>query len=243
LANIVLEVGKTIKEIIDEEIAVVPRSLILKYIDPAKGILFEKQKVYDLLYLIQKNVIWMRRSQAEQSSDYIQLIPVSTFYYKNEILIITNRGIKHGRMAEHIAIWAGGHSRRSDHYGEFSTDFLRHTLARELCEELNLPKNELDLDKEHGNIPNYPVAFVWDNYNPKSARHLGIFYKIYQSKLTTSLQKREFTEGPSKSMYCEYKPIDNHLTAFKPWETWSTIYLKNIYSLDFPEEEGQLHLF
>lgn len=230
IANLAIN---TANELIDEEIAVIPRSVLFEFGSNPR-ITYQREAIIDAMINICKNVKWLPRSKAEESSDFVQLIPVAMFCQKNQYLVITNRGYRHHRMAEHIAIWAGGHTRVSDYNGIFSIDFLRSTLNRELNEELQIP-NILDL------LPKYPEAIVWDNTNTKSSRHLGIFYKIDAKKLSTKLDKREFHEAASKSIFSEYISVDK-LKDMSGWESWSKIYLHAFHDIEFQDEDSQLQL-
>ena len=228
------EAIESAKQLLDERIAVVPRSITNDF-QLSNNVITDKKIIIDAMRSFCQNAKWLPRTEAEESPDYVQLIPVSVFYQNNNLLVITNRGYRHGRMADHIAIWAGGHTRIGDDDGPLSLDYLRKTLNREMNEELHIP-NMLDI------IPKYPEALIWDTKNSKSSRHLGIFYKVNANKLIMSLNKHEYHESASKSIYSEFISISN-LKNLNDWESWSKMYLHALHNIDFPDKESQLHLY
>lgn len=231
VARIAFEVLSTADKLVDEEIAVLDRQFVQSRI-PTGGVLTDVSEMTSFLYEAVKQTKWIRRTEAEKNLQLVQIIPVATIRKNNEILVISVRGHRHGRLASHITVWAGGHVRRSDIHLEYSWATFRDCVNRELHEELKLPQN-------HQSISKHPNAIVWDNTNPRSTQHLALFYEYDGSSATNALQLREYYESPSKSMFTEFKPLDSTLIGLPNWESWSVLYLAKVHKLNFPIADRQ----
>lgn len=228
VARIAFEVLNTVDQLVDEEIAVVERGIVQKFMSEGSVLTGENT---GFLYELVKNTKWIRRTEAESNSQFVQLVPVATIRKNGEILLLHSRG-RQGRMANHTLVWTGGHVRKSDVRIDYGRSTFRDCLIRELMEELKLPKN---LD----NLARHPHAIIWDNTNTRSAQHLAIFYEYDGDVSPEALHLREHYESPSKSLFTEFKPLDKSLMELPDWESWSVMYLSRIHNIKFPVGERQ----
>ena len=90
-----------------------------------------------------------------------------------------------------------------------------------------------------------PQFITWDTTTPKSAQHLGLFYeyRIPEKTPREVLHLREFYESKAKSLFTQFRAIDNNLNQLSNWESWSALYLKKIHNIDISISTTQGKLF
>lgn len=227
-------------QLIDEDVAVVSRDYIVQY-EFEGSIIKRADQMVKFLDGLEKNIVWMKRTAAEQDLSLVQIIPVAVIRRNNEILVHNIRGEKHGRLNTRNSIWAGGHIRISDKINAeryFSKNIFHGCLSRELDEELKIRLWINDL-------ASIPWMVVWDTSVPRSAQHLGLFYEYRLSEKTPRevLHLREFYESKSKSLFTHFRPIDSDLAKIPNLEPWSIYYLNAYHNMNIPLDTQQGLLF
>ena len=226
--------------LVDEDIAVVDR----EYISQGKFDQSTMTMAVDIVEFMDglaKNIQWKKRTEAENDLSLVQIIPVATIQRNHEILVLNIRGEKHGRLANHNSVWSGGHIRISDSEIAdrfFAGNIFHSCLYRELDEELQIRIRLNDLRQ-------IPQFITWDTSTPKSAQHLGLFYeyKIPEKTPREVLHLREFYESKAKSLFTQFRTIDNNLGQIDDWENWSAHYLKKIHNVNISMSTKQGKLF
>lgn len=236
--KISLELLTVAHKIIDEDIAVVDRDFVTRS-NFVNGIVKRAADIDSIMEGFKKNIRWVKRAEAEKNLSLVQLIPVVTIHRNNDILVLNIRGQKQGRLAEHNSIWAGGHVRESDAQRVnrgYTHNIFHGCLSRELEEELQMSLF---------NLMELPRAVIWDTTTPKSSQHLGIFfeYKMPSKTPKETLHLKEFYETKTKSLFAQFKPLDNSLKDVADWENWSVTYLKEIHGIDIPATDKQPLMF
>jgi predicted NUDIX family phosphoesterase/thymidylate kinase len=235
VAAIAFEVLAAASNLVDEEIAVVDLKFVRDQI-PSNGVILKVSEVFGFEYKLVDKVKWVRRTEAEEDSVLVQLIPVAVIRQKGKILVINARGVKHGTLINRNMIWAGGHVRKGDVKGtDFSWATFRDCLLRELREELQLPPNL-------ANLSQHPKAIVWDNTDPRSMQHLALFYEYSGDFPPAALHLREHYESSAKSLFTEFRPLDQALAQLPDWESWSVLYLNQVHKISFPKKDRQTML-
>lgn len=226
--------------LVDEDIAVVDRDFVSqgKF---HQSTIFRAEDIVNFLDGLANNIQWKKRTEAEKDLSLVQIIPVATIQRNHEILVLNIRGEKHGRLANHNSVWSGGHIRISDSENAdrfFQGNIFHSCLYRELDEELQIRIRLNDLRE-------IPQFITWDTTTPKSAQHLGLFYeyRIPEKTPREVLHLREFYESKSKSLFTQFRAIDDNLNHLSDWESWSALYLKKIHKINLSISTTQGKLF
>lgn len=228
-------------DLLDERIAVIPRGMVEDLFNGSRFIVGE-QELHRSIAEVVANVQWLRRSEAEERYDVVQLVPVATPWNNEEMLVVTSRGFRHGRLTDKHAVWVGGHCRKSDRKkGSDKISLPRRTLMREIEEELDVAVHLRELSA-------WPTAMVWEVSNRKSSQHLGVFYTWVLPKRVPRerLHEREITERDDKSLFTRFLPVNDELSKLKPWESWSVTFLRSVFGIEGLElnvDDRQLSFF
>lgn len=223
---------------IDEDIAVVNREFVINAAFN-NGVIKRAEDIISFLNEIPNQIKWVKRDEAEKNLSLVQLIPVVVIKRDEEILVMNIRGEKHGRLAEHNSIWAGGHVRDSDatrvNRG-YTQNIFHGCVYRELEEELQL---------SIFNLMDIPDAIIWDSTTSRSSQHLGIFYEFKMSSKAPkeALHLKEFYESKNKSLFTQFRTLDSNLKNIKGWEKWSQMYLREVCKIEIPLNKEQSELF
>lgn len=239
VAAIAYELITKVDELVDEQVAVVDYRLVAEFMPP-KGVLEDADRIGHFMHEVVRGMTWLRRSQAEENAAVVQLVPVAVLSRCGEILTLKIRGeTQGGTLTDRRSIWAGGHARLSDlPRGAHTKTIFRRALIRELDEELHINPDLQD-------VALLPSAVVWDQSEPRSVRHLGLFFvhDVPESMPKEVLHQREFWETPRKSLFTEYRELDGHLAMLPDWEAWSILYLRELHGISFPVSDQQRVLF
>lgn len=235
---IAFEVLAVADELVDEEIGIVPRQLVEQYM-PDSGVMKDPDEVANFTKVLIDQIKWIRRTIAEADITSVQLVSTASLRRNDEILILTIRDKRGGRLTDRMAVWVGGHVRKADlRSGSAKSNLFRWCLARELDEELRIRA-------DFGRLDTLPRAVIWDKTTPKSIQHLGL---IFEYSLTNRMPKnvlhqREIWETPDKSLFTQFHHLDSSLKEFEDWESWSILYLRQVHGIDFPLQDRQMSLF
>lgn len=238
VAEIAFEVLKTADDLVDEEIAVVERRTVSQAMN-GTGVLIDHKQINDFTRSLIDKMHWLRRTEAEDNPNLVQIVPVLSMIRNGEILVANIRGKKQGRLIDKNGVWVGGHLRRSDlPPRKHKATILRRCVLRELYEELGI---RLDLVQ----IPITPKIVVWDYGAHKSNQHLGIIfeYQVGRGLKHEQLHLREIWESKNKSLFTQYMKLDDNLLKVPNMESWSQVYLKQVHNIMFEADDQQTSLF
>ena len=199
---------KTLNEFLDELICVIPVDAVKAYM-PASGFVSDPKIISDFVETVNKQTLFMPRSQAEQNPNYLQPIPCAVLRYDDKILLLKRKKPGHP-LHDTYAVWAGGHVIQADD----GSNILLNTLNRELEEEVFI-KEAFELD------PN-PVGLVRTDEDARASRHIGVLYRLTlkSENVALALNQKEFrsTRGSSMSgRLVEIKEIGNIYDDMGDW--------------------------
>ena len=121
---------KVLNEFLDESICVIPMDAVKASI-PASGFVADPGTISGFVETVNKQKIFLPRSQAEQNPNYLQPIPCAVLRYDDKILLLKRKKPGHP-LHDTYAVWAGGHVINADD----GSNILLNTLNRELEEEV-----------------------------------------------------------------------------------------------------------
>ena len=205
----------------EQEILVFPRELL-----PTDTSFVPWEAVPPILKVVEENMSWLPRNEAEQSEDLIQPIPCTIIRNKFQEYHVLRR-INEGRkdLRSRITLVVGGHIDSCPGNHELLT-LLKMTLKREVGEELGI----FNLAEPK------PVGLVLDNSSPAASRHAGFVYEIVVDDELKPLAIEEFS---TRSKYSGRSfPVEGLSGFFKDdeFDPWSAIifanYIAPTYSMD-----------
>lgn len=183
-----------------EQVLVVKREKIQKFIDGRNGLIRDDSG--ELIEIIRQDYEFMPRAQAEERSDYKQIIPY-VILLRDDKIFVTRRLNKGGEARLHgkLSIGIGGHINPTDD----EADLLMSGLWREIHEEVELtPSGEL-----------ISCGFINDDSNPVGSVHLGACFKLKVNG-EVSVRETEKLEGLWMS-------LDELNSNYEFMETWTQI--------------------
>ena len=131
---------------------------------------------------------WMPRTEAEQSSQWIQPIPCAIFRDSNQRYCVFRQAPQRRRdLSRRISLIVGGHIDRGSHDGSICQVF-EDTVRREALEEVGLT---LSLGLK-------PAGMVVDSSSIVASRHVGVVYDVPIDSQIKSLSSEEFFSIRSK---------------------------------------------
>lgn len=226
---------KSIDKLVEEPIATISPKYLLDNINGEK-IVTDKKLIRNICAQLSENISFVERSSAEDSKDKVQIVSAIVFKHKDYIVTSIPHGIEHGDLLQNKScIWIGGHVRASD---QSSTSTRPRIFTNTLIRET---KEEIDFSFTSNQIPMYPNAIIWDTTNPKSIKHLALFfeYEISDEQSLPGFDKREYWETPKKSTFLQVNKLDYTLNEIRNWESWSSLYLEKIYNIKLISDSVQ----
>ena len=162
-----------------EQVLVVRRDKIERFISGRNGLI--RENADEIFSVIMAEHEFMPRPEAEERSDFKQIIPYVILRRGDEVFV-TRRLNKGGEARLHgkISIGIGGHINPVDEKG----DLLMRGLWREINEEVEL--------SAHGELT--PCGFINDDSNAVGSVHLGACF-ILPVQGEVSVRETEKLEG------------------------------------------------
>lgn len=188
-----------------EQVLVVKREIIEKYISGVNGII--KENTQELFELIRQNCEFMPRPEAEERPDYKQIIPY-VILRRGDMIFTTARLSKGGEARLHgkLSVGVGGHINPCDDEG----DMLLNGLWREIDEEVSVEKS--------GEL--ISCGFINDDSNSVGSVHLGALFTL-EVKGEVSVKETEKLEG-----FWMTKPA--LMEEYERMESWTQIAMEVI---------------
>lgn len=197
IANRLLDV---FQDALDEQVLCVPTSSIRPFLTSAGERLFAPSW-RDFHALVNAVGTYVRRSEAEESDELTQIVPVCVIEWDGKYL--TNLRYEPGETLDGtLANWAGGHVRKEDlGVGQSAWESVLAGLRREILEELSLAEWPQ---------PPAELGIVHTQETPRAARHLGVVFQIrivdtYTAKMVgwKTLHERPGKHVQTAWMTCE----------------------------------------
>lgn len=184
-----------------EQVLVIKRSKVEDFIGGKNGLITER--CAELVELIAREHEFMPRPEAEENTDYKQIIPYVLLCRGNEVFA-TRRLNKGGEKRLHglISMGIGGHINPVDEGGD---DILMRGLWREIEEEVSIDA--------HGELE--PCGFINDDSNSVGSVHLGACFKL-KVEGNVSVRETEKLEGL-------WLKLDELADRREQMETWAQI--------------------
>ncbi len=238
--KVVSKVLERLESLSDEELVLIPKESYDKRINLI-GFSEERKHFKTLERIVKNEFSLIKRSIAENETEYIQLISCVILKHKNKIAVFTKiEDSEKKRLHNKQMIWVGGHLQCDD------VDELKNlTLNQSL---INCLKRELDeeLQLEITKRPTYK-GLVYSTTHPKSIIHLGIVYEyeINDDFLVKSLDQKTIIERTGKGSYVEFislnqETISSYTNKIEPW---SVAILKSLYGIKIPANKSESQLF
>lgn len=220
-------------ELTDETIVVIPKNKIINRLN-ITGFTQDRKKIKILDRFIKKNTEILKRSDAEDNPNVLQIIACAIIKYEGKIALFTKNEInKNQRLHNKNMIWVGGHLHKAD-LNNFDKSTVLKVLKKCLLREI---QEELKID-----IPLKPKfkGIVYDNTHRKSLIHLGFLFQIElkNKNIFEQLNLRTIPELSGQSNTIEFIPIEREefkkrIDALEPW---SIDILKKLYNINLSGE-------
>jgi len=171
-----------LEQFLNPEILVVPRQELSKLV-LRNGGAFGDSAINEAHDCIRKYGTFIRRANAEKSSEYVQIAPCAILFFENQVFLFQRKEADpKSRLYGKTTILRGCHvSKRS---GVDLPELLQQSLQDKVSGSLHLSR--VFGFKAQG--------FCWDRENEYSKRHFGVIYKIVIDNPHTAvdLKKKEF---------------------------------------------------
>lgn len=196
-----------LKSIMDEEIAVFPKSSLYKYISGSGLHTLPIKNGRDLL----GECYPMSRNKAENDFSVIQLVSVFIVHFQKKILTYKRtKRLPENRLHGFYSIGFGGHVNISEVRSLFNIFDPCHSgaLSRELMEELRIDCDEKSIVYK---------GLIYDDSRSISSQHLGIVYDVCLASSNFEIGERGFLTDPKfESLHEIYARLDQ-------FENWSAL--------------------
>lgn len=206
-----------LERFLNPEIMVVPRSE-LESIPFQDGGNFDSSGRTALTELVRSKAQFVRRAEAEQRNDIVQIIPAAVLVNKGRIFLFqrAERDPKY-QLYGKSSIWQGSHVPR----GEASVyeELFTRALSEKVAENLHISRQ----------FRSGFIGYAWDRDDPKSSRHLGLIYKMHidSTDVASDLEKKEFRKGRGYGLFGKFVAPEKLASQREEvgLESWSTAVL------------------
>lgn len=231
VAQITDEALKVLNEFLDELICVVPVGAVSPAL-PEVGFVGDSGTISRFVKTVEREKLFVPRSEAEQNPNYLQPIPCAVLRYDDKILILKRKKPGHP-LHDTLAVWAGGHIIKADD----GPQILLKTLNRELTEEVFI-KEAFDLN------PN-PVGLLRTNEDARASRHIAVLYEItLRSKdVALALNQKEFRATRGSSMSGRLVEVREISEIYEQMGDWSKFIVDHFWPEQSPKNRPQPRLF
>jgi predicted NUDIX family phosphoesterase len=203
---------QTLEMFLDEEVLCIPAADFSRLFPPGEGMRRPRDwgEFEDSLNLRGE---YVRRSVAEVSDQWVQIVPVCVIQYGKSFL--TNlRHEPDESLDKTLANWTGGHVRRQDQSnGDTKWQSVITGLRREIDEELKLAQ-----------IPEPGiVGLVHTSEDARAARHLGVVFhlRLEDASVAAALDGKTIHERPNKHVTTAWMRVGQLLAKGSPQKEWS----------------------
>jgi len=206
-----------IKNKLDEDIAVIPRTSLGKLI-PRPGLWIRNIDRSQLTALS----VSMRRREAEETFDVVQLISVFVVTYEGKFLThMRSARLPESRLRGEYSMMLGGHVSVED-FAQLTLDLFDGEdlsdctyILRELSEELILSTD-----------PSVkPCGYLYDEGREVSKQHMGLVYLVTLPKLSFEIGERGFL------LNAKMETLQEILERRDQFENWSWLLMDQINKL------------
>ena len=170
-----------------------------------------------------ENARWLPRTQAEESSQWIQPIPCSIFQDNHGRYCV----LHYPGRKERFSLIVGGHIDNGCQYQQLMSIFL-DTLKRELQEEVGVVID---------NQPT-PIGLTVDSSSISASRHIGVVYKteISETRLRPQAPEEFSIHSKRTGTFLTLRELANLRSRFDPW---SSIIFSQYLSRNFEKDLGR----
>lgn len=159
----------------------------------------------------------MRRQEAENDFDVIQLVSVYIVKYKDKFITHKrSKRLPEKRLHNVYSMFFGGHLNPDDVMPLFnfanSAVSLEH-MVRELYEELRIPPNNAALSLK---------GLIYDPRTEVSTQHIGIIFECSLSKPDFQIGERGFLTDP------KFETKSEIMKRIADFENWSELLVKDL---------------
>ena len=186
----------------------------------------------ELIDSVSDQLMWMPRTEAERSQEWVQPIPCAIFSDSHGRYCVF-RQAHQGRvdLSRRISFIVGGHIDR-DYYDSPIPKVFLETVRREVSEELGVSFNyELN-----------PLGIVVDSSSLIASRHFGIVYKAVIDEDLRSLATEEFAvRSEYNGRLFDLESLSSLIASQRPrlrFDPWSFILFSQFLGRDFSKDIG-----
>lgn len=165
---------------------------------------------------------WMRRYEAEQSSDWVQLVACGVPLNETRVLVLERdqadrKAASYGRLT----LWKGCHLERASAQNARGMHMVQQCLRARLRRDLHL---EISMDFEL-------IGMAYDN--EADAKHLGVMFwlPIEDEEVVRSMHAKEFRRsGRGSTLTGSFRTQEEILSEFdeEDLEPWSLHVISNL---------------
>jgi predicted NUDIX family phosphoesterase len=213
LADLATKIADSFEQFLNPDVLVVPKQQIASLVYDHGGA-FDRGAVERAVEVIQRHGHFMRREQAEESTDQVQVVSCGYLQHDGALFVFDRKDS----------------DPKSRLYGRATILQASHVCERESAD---IPKRlELALlDKLSQSLflsrvfPTEAVGYCWDGNDEGSSRHFGVVYRItVDNQYTASdLRRKEFRKGRGHGMTGDFYNSSQLVTdeVRRRLETWS----------------------
>lgn len=183
------------------------------------------------------NLCFKNRTEVEDDSSLVQIIPIAVIIKDNSILCVRKTRSSLQDSSKTLSapeknkdlFYIGGHVRKEDSADASDIlSILRNALHREIKEEINLTLN----------IPNEPPHIIFSNAMEKSRQHLACCWiiEIGPQKSCVRTNGTELVKSRKSNVSGSFIPFSEINEKMK-FEEWSKLILTNILKDRFTKDE------
>src|SRR6185295_11984781 len=156
------------------------------------------QTMYDLII---KHSFMMLRENAENNSDFKQIIPYAVAKLNDEFFLLKRtKKQAEKRLHDKLSLGIGGHINPIDNDDKIN-DVIANGLIRELSEEVNI--SEL--------IQTKLIGFINDETTEVGKVHLGLLFEVELTNKSIEIKEQDHMEGEWKTLneiYQSYEKLE-----------------------------------
>ena len=163
--------------------------------------------IQDKLDMIEESFTWLRRTDAERSTDWVQPIPCA-FIRDGHGRFCTLRRVKNEARADlrlKASLIIGGHLDKTDDHASFK-EMLLSNLARELNEEVGIT-----------NIHPVPIGVIVDNSSILASRHIAFVHEVTASVIYPRAPEEFSNRSKLTGQFLSVADLTERRNELDPW--------------------------
>jgi predicted NUDIX family phosphoesterase len=220
-ANLAGKIIDHLDEFLNPEVAVIPRSALNSLKLNERGA-FGIEAVQDLVACITKHLSFKRRADAEQTSEFVQIVGAGVLVRDDKVFLFRRKEADpKSSLYGKTTLWQGVHVNR-DIRGS-GLPLVERALVERVTRSLYLSRR----------FPVQVRGYCWDDSNEHSAKHFGVVFRIEidNSHTADDLRKKEYRKARGRGhdlvgQFARWADVSSR-SAELGLEPWSRSILSN----------------